>query len=71
LSDELQNSPQHRNALGSVAKKLEAEFNQQVQHPLDLGGKYGEAQRLIFELQKQRDISSSAIKNCVDSGRNS
>ena len=37
LSDELQGTPQQRQASASVAEKLEAEFNQQVQYSCDLG----------------------------------
>jgi Skp family chaperone for outer membrane proteins len=55
LSDELQSSPQQRDASASVAKKLEAEFNQRVQYFANLEAKYSEAQELIAALQKERD----------------
>jgi len=62
LSDELQNSPQQRDASASVAKKLEAEFNQQVQYSYDLGRKFGEAQKLITRLRKDsKHVEPSAI----------
>jgi hypothetical protein len=37
LSDELQITPQQRQASASSAEKLEAEFNQQIQYSCDLG----------------------------------
>ena len=62
LSDELQNSSQQRDASASVAEKLEAEFNQQVQYSHDLGKKYGEAQKLIAKLRKERDAFSASTR---------
>jgi hypothetical protein len=59
LSDHLQDSPQPSKASATIAEKLEAEFNQQVQYFLDLGGKYREAQRLIGELQKEACSSNA------------
>lgn len=58
LSDELQSSPQQCEASHTVAKKLEAEFNQQVEYFGDLGRKYGEAQKLIAKLQKECEMLS-------------
>jgi hypothetical protein len=53
LSDELQSSPQQREASPSVANKLEVEFNQRVQYFANLEAKYSEAQRLIAKLQHE------------------
>ena len=55
LSDELQSSPQQGEASHPIAKKLEAEFNQQVEYFGDLGTKYSKAQELIAKLQKERE----------------
>ena len=56
LSDELQNSPQQPDASASVAEKLEAEFNQQVQYSYEPGRKFGEAQKLITRLRKEHEV---------------
>jgi hypothetical protein len=55
LSDELQSSPQQREASATVAEKLEAEFDQRVQYFYDLERKYSEAEQLIVKLQKERE----------------
>jgi hypothetical protein len=62
LSDELQSFPQQRDASASVAEKLEAEFGQQVQYSCDLGKKYGEAQKLMAKLRKERDAFSASTR---------
>jgi len=61
FSEELQNSPQQREPSASIARKLEAEFDQQVEFSSDLGKKYSEAQKLIAELQKERDALSALV----------
>jgi hypothetical protein len=53
LSDELQSSLQQREALASVAKKLEAEFNQRVQYFANLEAKYSDAQQVVAKLQQE------------------
>lgn len=60
LSDQFQSSPQQCEASHTVAKKLEAEFNQQVEYFGDLGTKYGEAQKLIAKLQKECEMLNAA-----------
>src|SRR5438034_2687513 len=60
LSDELQNSPQ-REASVSVAKKLETEFNQQVEYFGSFETKYGEAQNLIAKLQRECESLNSSL----------
>jgi hypothetical protein len=52
LSDELQTSPQPSEASPTVVRKLETEFDEQVDYFRNLGTKYDEAQKLIAELQK-------------------
>jgi len=56
LSDELQTSPQPREASPGVAEKLEAEFRQRVQYFASLEAKYGEAQKLLGKLQKGQEV---------------
>jgi hypothetical protein len=56
LSDELQSSPQPREASPKVAEKLEAQFDRQVQYLDGLGIKYREAQKLIDKLQKEQEV---------------
>ena len=53
LSDDLQSSPQQRQASASVAKKLEAEFDQRVQYFANLEAKYSDAQQLVAKLQQE------------------
>jgi hypothetical protein len=53
LSDELQKTPQQHQASASVAKKLEAEFNQRVQYFANLEVKYSDAQQLVAKLQQE------------------
>jgi Sulfotransferase family len=53
LSDELQKTPQQRQASASVAKKLEAEFNQRVQYFANLEAKYSDAQQVVAKLQQE------------------
>jgi hypothetical protein len=53
LSDELQKTPQQRQASASVAKKLETEFNQRVQYFANLEAKYSDAQQLVEKLQQE------------------
>lgn len=55
LSDKLESSPQQAEASTGIAEKMETEFNQRVQYFCGLERKYGEAQDLILELQKERD----------------
>jgi hypothetical protein len=62
LSDELQNSPQPRDASHAIAEKLEAEFDQQVEYFRDLGTRYGEAQKLIAKFRKERDAFSASTR---------
>jgi hypothetical protein len=62
LSDELQSSPQQREASPWVAEKLEAEFNQRVQYFVNLEAKYSDAQQLIVKLQKERDAFSASTR---------
>ena len=62
LSDELQSSRQQGKASHTVAEKLEAEFNQQVEYFGDLGTKYSEAQTLITKLQKECDAFSASTR---------
>ena len=62
LSDELESLPQQCEASHTVAKKLEAEFNQQVEYFGDLGTKYSEAQTLITKLQKECDAFSASTR---------
>jgi hypothetical protein len=56
LSDELQNSPQQRDASASVAEKLEAEFNQQLQYSYEPTRKFGEAPKLIARPRKEHEV---------------
>ncbi len=65
LSDELQSSPQPREASPKVTEKLEAEFNQRVQYFSDLGRKYSDAEQLIIKLQNECE----ALKATVDGGK--
>src|SRR5207245_8259220 len=51
LSDELQKTSQQRQASASVAKKLEAEFNQRVQYFANLEAKYSAAQQEVEKFQ--------------------
>jgi hypothetical protein len=53
LSDELQKTPQQRQASASVAKKLETEFNQRVHYFANLEAKYSDAQQMIAKLQQE------------------
>ena len=53
LSDELQKTSQQRQASASVAKKLEAEFNQRVQYFANLEAKYSDAQQVVAKLQQE------------------
>jgi hypothetical protein len=62
LSDELQSTPQQRQASESSAEKLEAEFNQRVQYFLDLEAKLSEAQNLIAKLRKEGDAFSASTR---------
>jgi hypothetical protein len=52
LSDQLQNSPQPREISDELAKKMEMEFDNQVEYYRDLRTRYSEAQLLIAKLQK-------------------
>ena len=65
LSDELQSSPQPREASPKVAEKMEAEFNQRVQYFSDLGRKYSNAEQLIIKLQNECE----ALKTTADGGK--
>ena len=65
LSDELQSSPQPREASPKVTEKLEAEFNQRVQYFSDLGRKYSDAEQLIIKLQNECE----ALKATADGGK--
>jgi len=65
LSDELQSSPQPREASPKVTEKLEAEFNQRVQYFSDLGRKYSDAEQLIIKLQNEYE----ALKATADGGK--
>jgi hypothetical protein len=60
LSDQLQNTPQPSEISADAARKLEAEFNGQVEFHRDLGRKYSEAQTLIATLQRERDASGAS-----------
>jgi hypothetical protein len=53
LSDELQKTSQQRQASASVARKLEAEFNQRVQYFANLETKYTDAQQVAAKLQQE------------------
>jgi hypothetical protein len=56
LSDELQNSPQAREASTEAAEKLQADFDRQVSYCGELGKRYAEAQKLIAKLQKDCEM---------------
>jgi len=47
LSDQLQDSPEPREASMRVAENLETDFNQQVEYFYDLGPKYSDDQQPI------------------------
>jgi hypothetical protein len=65
LSDELQSSPQPREASPEVAEKLEAEFNQKVQYFANLNTSYSDAEQLIVKLRKECE----ALNRAVDGGK--
>jgi hypothetical protein len=61
VSDQLQNSPQPREISDELAKKMETEFDHQVQYYRDLRTRYSEAQLLIAELQKGRTGPAAVV----------
>jgi GrpB-like predicted nucleotidyltransferase (UPF0157 family) len=60
FSDQLQNSPQLREISAELAKKMETEFDHQVEYYRDLRTRYNEAQLLIAKLQ-QRGNGPAAV----------
>jgi sulfotransferase family protein len=60
FSDQLQNSPQVREISAELAKKMETEFDHQVEYYRDLRTRYNEAQLLIAKLQ-QRENGPAAV----------
>ena len=52
LSHQLQNSPQAREISDELAKKMETEFDNQVEYYRDLRTRYSQAQLLIAKLQQ-------------------
>jgi len=62
LSLELQQRPQKPDSSVAVAERMEAQLNERIRYFCDLDENYSSAQKIISELQKERDAFSASTR---------